>query len=85
MKSVASAVADGLNAQLEIDREFILAPVKAGLGFLRDVIPGLRSLTRGYYRSSLGDSLTPTSELSLCLRRSLSRSGAAQQMVRRYC
>jgi len=26
MKSVPSAVADGLNAQLEVDREFILSP-----------------------------------------------------------
>ena len=28
MKSVPSAVADGLNAQLEVDREFILSPAK---------------------------------------------------------
>jgi len=80
MKSVPSAVADGLNAQPEVDREFNLSP--AGLGFLKDVIPGLRSLrslTRGLYLSSLRDSLTPTPELSLCLRRSLSSSGDAQQ------
>jgi len=32
MKSVPSAVADGLDAQLEVDREFILSPAKAGLG-----------------------------------------------------
>ena len=68
MKSAPSVVADGLNAQLEVDREFILSPAKTGSGFLRDVIPGLRSLRsliRGYYLSSLRDSLTPTSELSL--------------------
>src|SRR5918999_498953 len=38
----------------------------AGLGFLGDVIPGLRSLrslTRGYYLSSLRDSLTQTSNV----------------------
>ena|SRR6266849_5450587 len=32
MKSAPSVVADGLNAQLEVDREFILSPAKAGLG-----------------------------------------------------
>jgi len=48
------------------------------------VIPGLRSLgslTRGYYLSSRRDSLTQTSELGLCLRRSLACLGATQQIV----
>jgi len=57
----------------------VLSPAKAGLGFLENLIPGLRSLRshkhptrdarvgtplRGYYLSSLRDSLTQTSELS---------------------
>ena len=47
----------------------------------QNVIPGLRSLTRGYYLSSLRDSLTLTSQLSLCLRRSLFCSRRTQQIV----
>jgi hypothetical protein len=45
---------------------------KAGAGIKGDLIPGLRSLrslTRGYYLSSLRDSLSQTSILNVCLRR----------------
>ena len=53
------------------------------------MIPGLRSLrslTRGHYLSSLRDSLTQTSELSLCLPRSSSCSGSGDQHpVRESC
>jgi hypothetical protein len=67
MKSVPSALADGLKTQLDVDRGFVLSPAKAGLGFLGEVIPGLRSLrslTRGYYPSPLRGSLTQTSRLT---------------------
>ncbi len=36
MKSVPSAVADGLNAQLEVDREFNLSPGGLGIPKGRD-------------------------------------------------
>jgi len=74
--SEPGAVATGLKIQH-------LSPAKAGSGFLGDVIPGLRSLrslTRGYNLSSLRDSLTQTSKLSLCLRHSFSRLDATQQI-----
>ena len=56
--------------QVEFNRCVYSVARFAGLGFLGDLIAGLRSLrslTRGYYLSSLRDSLTRGSHLSLCL------------------
>ena len=51
MESVPSAVADGSRTRFDTTEALVLSPAKAGSGFIRDVIPGLRSLrslTRGY-------------------------------------
>ena len=68
VRSVPSAVADGLKTQLENFRDICPVARFAGLGFLGDMVPGLRtlrSLTRGYTMPPRRGSLSRTSKLIL--------------------
>src|ERR1700687_1896327 len=63
------AVATGSKTQGRHIAWWFLSPAKAGSGIQGDVVPGLRSLTRGYILPPLRGSLTPTNQLEFMLRR----------------